>query len=586
MMFRNTMRTVVAVAVLTTLVGSQALAAPQRPSRDTTAQREISDAPTGRITGRVLAADGGRPITRALVRITAPDLPGGRSAVTDDRGAFDFEQLPASRYTVTAAKAGFVTLSYGQRRPLQAGTPLQLGAGQHLRDLELRLPRGSAVAGRVFDENGEPMPGATVRVMRYQYAQGNRQLVPAGAAQTDDRGQYRVWGLNPGDYYVSVIVRNVGAGARGGDGRGGRGLLGAPGGRGVFPPDVPSDEEVGYAPTFYPGVASAAEALAVNVGLSAELLDVDFSVLLVPTSTVSGRVANGDGSVATGGSVNLTPEAGSGRSVPGPGYGARVRGDGSFTIANVPPGRYILRARTDGRSSPAYAAQPISVTGSGDISDVMVTLASGATITGTVTIQATQSALQPDLRQIRINVPPADAGGFAAGGNGRVDPDGRFSVENVPAGPHWIRAQAPRGWVLKSAVVDGRDALDEPLDVRSAQRISGVSLVFTDRLSEISGTVADEQGTPLTELTMLAFSTNAAFWRPESRHIMTARPDQTGRFQLRGLPAGEYYLAAIDPAEPGEWFEPSFLEQQRLAATRILLAEGDVKTQDIRVAPR
>jgi hypothetical protein len=85
---------------------------------------------------------------------------------------------------------------------------------------------------------------------------------------------------------------------------------------------------------------------------------------------------------------------------------------------------------------------------------------------------------------------------------------------------------------------------------------------------------------------MLAFSTNAAFWRPESRHIMTARPDQTGRFQLRGLPAGEYYLAAIDPAEPGEWFEPSFLEQQRLAATRILLAEGDVKTQDIRVAPR
>src|SRR6185503_1762361 len=93
------------------------------------------------------------------------------------------------------------------------------------------LPRGSVIAGHVSDEDGDPMPGANVRVMRYQYLQGDRRLTPAGNAQTDDKGQYRVWGLMPGDYYVSAVARSVGG--RGGPfGRGGGGRGG--GGRGVM----------------------------------------------------------------------------------------------------------------------------------------------------------------------------------------------------------------------------------------------------------------------------------------------------------------------------------------------------------------
>src|SRR6185295_3474064 len=157
-------------------------------------------------------------------------------------------ELPAGRYTLSVSKTGFVGWSYGQRRPLQAGTPLQLREGQQLTGIEFRLPRGSVVAGHVFDETGDPMPGAAVRVMRYQYAQGERQLVPAGTAETDDQGTYRVWGLNPGEYYITALTREAnflrpgrggpggragGPGLRGG-GRGGgagRGLInGPPGG--------------------------------------------------------------------------------------------------------------------------------------------------------------------------------------------------------------------------------------------------------------------------------------------------------------------------------------------------------------------
>jgi hypothetical protein len=128
------------------------------------------------------------------------------------------------RYTVGASRTGFVTASYGQRRPLQPGIPLQLTAGAALQNIDIKLPRGSAIAGHVYDENGEPAPATMVQVMRYQFQNGERRLMPAGNAQTNDKGEYRVWGLNPGDYYVSAQMPNTFR-RRGGlvGGRGGRG---------------------------------------------------------------------------------------------------------------------------------------------------------------------------------------------------------------------------------------------------------------------------------------------------------------------------------------------------------------------------
>src|SRR5215213_1665684 len=152
----------------------------QVPARDTPAQKDAPKPPAGRITGRVVASDNGRPVKRARVFITAAEVPGGRGTLTDDSGVFDFTELPGGRYTLTAAKSGFVSLSYGQRRPLQAGTPLQLADGQEIKDVEFRLPRGSVIAGHVSDETGDPMPGVLIRVLRYQYQQGERRLAPAG----------------------------------------------------------------------------------------------------------------------------------------------------------------------------------------------------------------------------------------------------------------------------------------------------------------------------------------------------------------------------------------------------------------------
>jgi len=585
----------------------------QGVARDTPAQqRDKPAAASGRIAGRVLGADNGRPVTRALVRLVAPELPGGRNALTDNSGAFEFTELPTGRYTLTASKAGYVGLSFGQRRPLQAGTPLQLTDGQELKGVDFRLPRGSVITGHVFDENGDPLPGAAVRAGRYQYGQGLRQLVPAGTAQTDDRGEYRMWGLNPGEYYISAIARNPGAPA----GRGFAAQMGAVGpgaflarGRGAPPAAGGRDdlEQEAYAPTYFPGVPSVNEARAVTIGLATEVAGIDFSVLLVRASRISGRVTNADGSAASAGTVNLMPEGATGRNGGplGGSYGSRIQDDGAFSIVNVPPGRYVLRARGDGprlrggdpstaswssRASsgdeyvpPQFALLPLTV--NGDISNLNVALAMGATISGRVTFQATQSRQPPQINQFRIIASLVDRSDMGPSSTARIEQDGTFLLVGIPAGALWLRSQAPVSWSLKSAIVDGRETIDAPFEVGAGDKITGAELTFIDRQAEISGTVTDAQGLAATEYTVLAFPADAALWRPQARQIVTARPDQTGKFQLRGLPPGDYYVATIDPAEQGEWFEPAFLEQHRGGATRVRLGEGDTRTQNFRISP-
>src|SRR5262245_5239750 len=330
----------VLLITLTIAVGAQqpqpSRPGPQQPARDTSAQqaKDAPPTPTGTIVGRVLAADNGRPVKRARVFASAAELPGGRGALTDDSGVFELTELPAGRYSVTVSKSGFVSLSYGQRRPLQSGTPLQLADGQQLKAVDFRLPRGSAIAGRILDEDGDAMPGVMVRVMRYQYLQGERRLMPAGNAQTDDKGDYRVWGLMPGEYYVSAVPRNfnVGGGrggARGGPGPAGGGFPGGPfgGGRGVFAAAGPADEpeQLAYAPTYFPGAPSVNEAKAIAVGLGQEVLDINFNMQLVRAARIAGHVANPDGTAPSSGNVNLAADTAGAAGRIGANFGARIQ---------------------------------------------------------------------------------------------------------------------------------------------------------------------------------------------------------------------------------------------------------------------
>src|SRR5215471_18721122 len=324
---------------------------------------------TAAISGRVLAADTGRPVKRARVSASGGGR-GLRTAITDDQGRYQFSDLAAGNYMVSASKAGFVDAVYGQRRPLQPGTPLALTDTQAATNVDIRVMRGGVITGRIGDEDGEPLPRALVTVQRYQYVRGERQLTSAGGDQTDDRGQYRVFGLPPGEYYVSATATGLGellgrglqqlaAGLGALDaGRGGRG------GPGFAPiaPGADSQDQTGYAPTYFPGVVSAAEAGKVTLSPGQEFVGVDFQIKLVPLARVTGIVSG----ASEAASILLVPQEASGGlgRIGGQALVGRAMADGTFVIANVPPGRYTAVARSGGRSGePRTAMQPIVVSG-------------------------------------------------------------------------------------------------------------------------------------------------------------------------------------------------------------------------------
>jgi hypothetical protein len=298
---------------------------------------------------------------------------------------------------------------------------------------------------------------------------------------------------------------------------------------------------------------------------------------------VSGHVTNPDGTPSTAGNVMLLPESGGRSNRGGANFASRIEWDGAFSMAGVAPGRYLLRARSDDTVEPQFALQPVTIADS-DLADLTVILAPAASISGTVVFQG---QLPPDPGQVRIAAPLVDQIDIGPNPTARVERTGTFTLGGVQAGTHLFRVQGgPRGWTLKSVTSNGREIIDTPIELRSGQKLTGVTLTFSDRLTEVNGSITDDRGSPVTDYTMLAFPQSDQFWNPQSRYIMTTRPDQNGKYQLRGLPPGDYFLVAVDPAEQGEWFEPSYLAAHRDGATRFSLGEGDVKTQDFKVQLR
>lgn len=514
-----------------------------------------------------MAADNGSPIRRAQVRVTSPDAREGRVSTTDAQGRFEFKELPAGRYTMTASKGGFVTLQYGQRRPTESGTPIELGDGQTLDKLAIALPRGSVLGGRVTDEFGEPVANANVTAWRYGYAGGARRMMPGGQNArdtTDDQGHYRLFGLPPGDYFVSATLRTGG-------------------------PEVtdPMGEPSGYAATYFPGTPNVAEASRVTLAVSQENTGVNFGLVATKMVRVSGQVLTSSGSPASNGTVMLVPAGSNGR--PGMamqqgGSGNRIDPTGTFRISNVAPGRYQVQARSGGREF-ELARMDLSV-GGDNVEGLTLVTAPGGAVTGTV-LSDTGEPFDFRAQQLQLSARPGspESGGIRpAMAGARVGDDWSFSLRNLTE-PVLLRATGPEGWTLKSVSVSGQEITDTPLELPPGQAISGVQIVLTKKISALSGLVTDAKGNPVLDATVIVFPGNEKLWTYQSRFIKAARPDQDGRYRVTALPGPESYLVlALQGLEDGQAGDPEFLATVKDLATKLELGDGETKAVDVKLA--
>jgi hypothetical protein len=543
-----------------------------RPQRD--AARENVPAGTASISGTVSAADTGRPLKRARVVIAgAGAARQARSTVSDERGRFQVSGLPAGTYTISATKTGYVDVIFGQRRAMRNGTPVQIADGQQLSNINLQLPLGGVITGRVLDEDGEPLARSAVSVLRYLYIQGERRLVMAGNDQSDDRGLFRVYGLPPGEYFVSAGGPMV------------ERLLMRTGPNG-FDQEATSEAtlKIDYAPTYYPGTTTLTEASRIKLAIGQELAGIDLQLQTVPMATVRGMVGGASG----GAMVLLVPDDGA---VAGPavmrGQGLRsaTKEDGTFTITRVPPGRYTVVAReNDGRQSAGAARvgiQPLTVAGEDVTVNLVIT--AGAQVSGTITLEATSTPVPKNFAGFRVNLAPLE--GVPMVGRlarpGEPAEDGTFSITGLMPGRYVIRASGPSGWTMKSVFVNGREITDAPLDIKG-DNVTDMNVVYTDRITVISGTVRDSKNAPSLGATVIAFPADSKEWSPQSRRIQAVRADQNGVYRIAALPPGEYLLVAVDDVEQGDWFDPVYLEAVKAGATRLTLAEGEQKTQDVK----
>ena len=176
---------------------------------------------TARLRGLVVGGENGGPLRRAMVQLSGDGLQEGRATTTNEEGRWEIRDLPAGRYQITANKAGYVSLNYGQRRAFEQGKPLELREGQTVENVNFNLPRGSAISGRVTDEFGEPVADVMISAQRYRYIGGRRRLTPVSRpASTDDGGNFRLYGLAPGDYYLSAAPMGFSFGQSSDDGTG------------------------------------------------------------------------------------------------------------------------------------------------------------------------------------------------------------------------------------------------------------------------------------------------------------------------------------------------------------------------------
>jgi hypothetical protein len=534
------------------------------------------------------------PVRRALVTLREGLL--SLTEISDDKGGFAFANLPAGRFTLTASRPAYIPATYGSRRPGRPGTAVAVAAGQVLTGLTIAMTRGAAISGTVRDPNGRPAPRVEILV-RPAGLPVEAGIPRRGVSTilTDDRGMYRAYGLEPGAYVVaavpslhtgSVEVRAMTPAEMDAALRDLQARQPKPT---TPPPPIPRARRM-YVPVFYPGTPAQAEAGAVTVKAGDDIGGIDIPLALVSAASIEGRIVDVDGGVPSEARVIIS---GAGGVMPisfnaAPVMTVQPR-EGRFAFTNVTPGRYKVTGRAAGGT---WASVMVTV-GGDDVSGLTLNLQPALTFAGRFRFDA--GALSPpDVVggvQISLQPPGGRGGGVAVANNtylsvrasasGYSASDGSFEVTGVVPGTYVISTGMAASWWLRSAMVDGRDVLDEIIDLDRS--ISSAVLTFTDKRSELSGTLQTSSAQPALDYDVIVFSADPKHWFAGARRTKTSRPAIDGRYVFTDLPAGEYLVAALDNLDPRQPLDAAFLALVRPAAANVSIGEGARVALDLKI---
>jgi 5-hydroxyisourate hydrolase-like protein (transthyretin family) len=568
--------------------------------------RALSQQPTAFLQGIVVEEGGGTPIAKASVELRA--AAGSSQAIantqTDRDGKFYLPNVTPGAYRVVVTHAGHVNAEYGQRYP--GGTPsmLVLAPGQRAMDLRIAMTRAGVISGHITDK-GQPIGQADAFAMRAVYTEGQLSLTPVLSIRTDDLGEYHLFWLPPGRYYIVAAVWDfAGSVPR---------YVNAEGtntnsfidqryiGRAVFlratAGGVLADNEA-HIPIFYPGTPDPKLATVIDVKPGGDLRGVDIDASAVITPRVRGRVVGLPAPVAgpTGQpvrvSINMRPISPTVTTSSAQNPGVSADSNGNFEITNAAPGRYMLTAAADNLSG-----RVLVEVRDRDVDSVVVPLQAGFNLSGRLAIERA-TPVRPDtaLTSLRVALRSDPLLPGAATYAAAVQADGSFAIPSgilpgdyrVLVNPILVSATPPdstpaavpaalANQYVKSIRMGDADILNDRLHLES-QPQETLAIVIGSNPGSISGRVLDESQRPAPGAAIVLVHDNGLRYRVNEK---TSSSDSSGRFEFTNVPPGNYKLFAFESIERGAWQDPERMRAFESRGVTSRLVEGGKISIDV-----
>lgn len=564
------------------------------------------------IEGVVVTLGNGEPLGDATVQLdremkaNPDDIYGpplgrvNRFAHTDQNGRFVFEDVAPGDYRMIATRSGgYVPGEFGQRTATGTGLVFSVAAGQRITDARLALSPTGAISGRVYDRNGEAVGKAQVQALQAVYKNGHKILTIIQIVQSNDRGEYRLFWLPPGTYYVSAkpditeLPRFMGAANN----------PPVTAVRITEPSRFSTYEQAAEpvvkkrvlktgevveelnVPVYYPGVADAQSAAAVSVTAGGTVGGIDISLAAgtVPARHILGRVISAvDGQLVADAYVTVYPRTSDPLySLPG----KRGNSNGLFDIPGVQPGSYTLSA-----SNRSMNGRTVVDVGARNVENVTVVVRPAFSLAGRFIIDGrSRSGNDPKLADLRIGtfVPISDIPGLSPGGPSFAPPpeaDGSFRLDGIAPGDFLISTihGVPEDAYVQSIRLGDEDILESGLHL-SGPTNALLEVVIGANAGSLEGSVVDSRNQPLANRTVVLVPDGRLSQRTDL--YKNASTDALGRFRMHGLTPGDYKLFAWEDIQTGAWKDTDFMRAYEGRATPVHVNEGTNSDVQLTVIP-
>nr|HEV7955362.1 carboxypeptidase regulatory-like domain-containing protein [Candidatus Acidoferrales bacterium] len=536
-------------------------------SAQTKSDSQSAAAPTGKIFGHVYRADNGQPISKAIVTLFVGDRVPNRTTRTEADGSYSFSNVDPNTYVVEATRSGYVDGYFREDGDKSEPSRIELAAGQARGKIDIRLGLAGVIAGRITDSDGEPVNGLQIFAIRPSYSEGGHMTeFELAQTRTDDRGEYRLAGLKPGNY----LIRAGGAAKQTGSITEGRAWT--------------------FAPAYFPGFPQAAEAQTVELSAGAEVDAIDLQVVSANRNTYKITVhISGTSKTTAQVSVLLDDEKIS-DAPPIWNYEHNT-----VTFAGLTPGKYTLVARlyeelprsessaasgppSETRSRFPYRIRVGSATASIEDADanVSIQLSETGQVRGKLIME---NAKNPDFADTEIDLQPrAGLGSVIESSDPQVEtePNGAFTIKNILPGSYFFtldQREAQR--YLKDITCGGKDFAQQPIEIEIGTNLDECRATISSEWGTITGTVLDG-GKALSGVYVVAIPQLRAL-RENPDYTMTKTTDSDGQFQLKVIP-GDYFLFAVRPNDQDSYYALDFAERNLASAERAGVKAGDTKS--------